>query len=754
MGFHLKPHYFSFHPLDISARHQLLTINISNRLILITFLAVALFPIYGVLTVEPLLQTQQQELINDAENQLGTCETKAFDEVPPEPFYEASDVTIEAARKLGQYISDASKDSKSTSKYPPSKVELFHKQANLLAIEALKEDENLLAFALAAPLASIAVVQFRDKVDNKSTTNHTFLQTYWRELGFAWNQTDGAQFWGAPFRDCGPLRGRWLWPFSVTVVVQNIKTVASAFIPADQDVCNDALEPIFGKKHSCDRETTFCLATESDTSSDSSSSPLSSSQLFIPRPKYACLCRDGFYIPNETFQGFTSDKIESDGSNFTCIPCPTGCSCDKNGMCIYGTDEEDDFLTESVLRASIGAILGCCFLCCFLIGLTVFRRRKCKIIATGMWTILETILLGILFLYSAVALHFLPATSTRCMLEPWLREFGFIICYGAIVLKLYRHLVEFRTRKAHRYVVRDLDLLRYLCAMIVAVLCYLAAFTALCFDYLDYSQLIWNVEMENVTTLNMCKPLKWDYVTQAGEMLILIFGIQLAYASRNSPIKGERQYLVASILVEFIVSTIYYVIRDWYLSEFNPTTLFLALFIRSQLTNTITMVLIFLPKLYFQHRQLLPSNQMDVSFRFPVYGFKGATESSHHHGLSGYAGICIGDPEIGDLTISEMSPEEIRAELKRLYTQLEYLKNKTLCQGNPHISKRRGGRKVAHRRFSLQALSAKHRRPPPSQEVEITEAEPSRTPEDSVCSAEGPTDTGTGGEMSGISTSK
>lgn len=135
---------------------------------------------------------------------------------------------------------------------------------------------------------------------------------------------------------------------------------------------------------SCDRETTFCLATESDTSSDSSSSssPLSSSQLFIPRPKYACLCRDGFYVPNETFQGFTSDKIESDGSNFTCIPCPTGCSCDRNGMCIYGTDEEDDFLTESVLRASIGAILGCCILCCFLIGLTVFRRRKCKVSLT------------------------------------------------------------------------------------------------------------------------------------------------------------------------------------------------------------------------------------------------------------------------------------------------------------------------------------------------------------------------------------
>lgn len=38
----------------------------------------------------------------------------------------------------------------------------------------------------------------------------------------------------------------------------------------------------------------------------------------------------------------------------------------------------------------------------------------------------------------------------------------------------------------------------------------------------------------------------------------------------------------------------------------------------------------------------------------------------------------------------------------RLYTQLEVLKNKTLRQDNPHISKRRGGRKPAHRRFSLQ----------------------------------------------------
>lgn len=76
----------------------------------------------------------------------------------------------------------------------------------------------------------------------------------------------------------------------------------------------------------------------------------------------------------------------------------------------------------------------------------------------------------------------------------------------------------------------------------------------------------------------------------------------------------ERQFLVASIVIEFIVSFSYYIIRDWYLSELNPTTLFLALFIRSQLTSTVTMVLLFLPKIYYHHKQVwLPGNTKIIS---------------------------------------------------------------------------------------------------------------------------------------------
>lgn len=98
------------------------------------------------------------------------------------------------------------------------------------------------------------------------------------------------------------------------------------------------------------------------------------------RPKYTCVCREGFYIPNETLQGFPSDKVEGEVGNYSCVLCPGECSmCDKVGSCIYGHEEPEEFLTESLLRASIGAVLGACVGCCLILAFIVFRTRKCKV---------------------------------------------------------------------------------------------------------------------------------------------------------------------------------------------------------------------------------------------------------------------------------------------------------------------------------------------------------------------------------------
>lgn len=89
MGFHLfNPHYFSFHTLKINntrQQHQILTSIVrSNRLFFALFFTLILLPIYGVITVEPPLQIKQQtsQDINSFHIQ---CESKALDDVPPDP---------------------------------------------------------------------------------------------------------------------------------------------------------------------------------------------------------------------------------------------------------------------------------------------------------------------------------------------------------------------------------------------------------------------------------------------------------------------------------------------------------------------------------------------------------------------------------------------------------------------------------------------------------------------------------------------
>ncbi|XP_030748253.1 probable G-protein coupled receptor 158 [Sitophilus oryzae] len=459
------------------------------------------------------------------------------------------------------------------------------------------------------------------------------------------------------------------------------------------------------------------------------------------RGSYRCVCRNGFYHPgattaNGTWRGISGRDLEAGTVVATgCQPCPENCreSCGTNGKCIA----RQDFYTKTIVLCvqlfGMGIVL--------VLSVVVFKLRKTKAIATGMWTILETILLGVFILYNTVVIRIFEPSIIQCLLEPWIREIGFIVCYGAIILKLYRHLIEFRTRKAHRWVVKDTDLLKYLLIMILSGLAYMAAYTAITLNFMqeNYS-LLYVGWTNNGEQFQSCKYLWWDYVTEAGEFAILVFGIHLAYASRTARTQfHERSFLCAAISLELAVSAIFYTVRAIVLHELHPNLVLIIYCIRTQLSQTILLVLIFLPKFWYQQKQVRSLGQ-EYSCRFPLDAFKDPTS---HRSLSGNNS----DVEMGEISIAEMSPDDIRAELKRLYLQLEMFKAKTICRDNPHISKRRGGWKAQHRRFSLQkkgsrekSLHARHKDKDKRKELEteVTEAEPSRTPEESVCSTEGP----------------
>lgn len=450
------------------------------------------------------------------------------------------------AQQLGNYLNSMS-DESIQKQHPEIKTKAIE-----IAEKALQEEPTVLATGIAAAFIPFAVVQFQDSVMRsaehweESQKKREFLSAYWRILGGAWNRTGNTEQWGLPFLDCGPLKHRWLWSYTATIQVARFKLVTALFVPADSDPCtqNEQLAlQIYGRErqHACNSETEICMPIRAAPGVEG---------LVARSDLFACDCRPGFI--REGTSSSSSDPYSSSNVNGTsstphgeCIPCHNSKSkkfsvCNSSlsqGGAEYNANLE--FLSEmqevaplsleSLMNATIGAIIGSCIVTSLGLGMVVYRKRKLKTIAMSMWTILETILCGIVIMYAAVMLHFFEASTLRCLLEPWLRELGFVICYGAITLKLNRHLIEFRTRKAHRCVVRDVDLLKYLCAMIVAVLCYLSAFTASSMDFVEHSQLD-GLRVDN----NLCRPLKWDYVTEAGEMVILLFGLYLSYISHNA----------------------------------------------------------------------------------------------------------------------------------------------------------------------------------------------------------------------------
>lgn len=60
-----------------------------------------------------------------------------------------------------------------------------------------------------------------------------------------------------------------------------------------------------------------------------------------------------------------------------------------------------------------------------------------------------------------------------------MRELGFGLFHGTLVIKLYRIQMEFQSRKAHRVLIRDQDLIKYLLIILVIIIGYLSAWTVL-----------------------------------------------------------------------------------------------------------------------------------------------------------------------------------------------------------------------------------------------------------------------------------
>uniref|UniRef100_A0AAN0LVY7 G-protein coupled receptor 3 n=1 Tax=Polyphagotarsonemus latus TaxID=1204166 RepID=A0AAN0LVY7_9ACAR len=668
-------------------------------------------------------------------------------------------INLSALPSFNQRVVPNPKSNNTSTDIPESMKE---KETNLKNLKNLLQNTN-------KPLIDIYSYSsdwyqvFSDYYSNNSNKNLTLIDyNNLKKTNYLITKVEQG-YWTVPYSDCSATK-TWLLSYSVPFFGLNklrnkIEFKGVVLISIDlssQDINQCSTEDtFFPKSHKCDRQTTECLPTKG---------------LGFRRGAYLCQCKPGYYIPNFTYTSsfhkndsinilskrhfFNGSIIESafvstyidpqhDPSlfpfHFQCLACPKDCSeCNSNQSCKVNY--------TGLLRIIILGVQSFCVTIVIILAATTFRLRRSKSFASSRWLILEALLFGCLLLYINVIIQYFEPKPLNCFIEPWFRELGFGFCYGSIIIKLYRIYAEFQTRKAHRVCVRDKDLLKYLCSIILIIIGYMAAWSALILDTINgYSNLITQSaeiyilqvgKTANNLKFYICKQLSWDYVTQSGELSFVFAGVYLSYCIRNarSELYREKWALSTCIYIEFFISSFFYILRNFFWYNFHPDYIYLMYFLRCQLTVSVILILVFGPKIFFRHSQKISKSTQNKSRFFTGQQARDRVpEAMKLHA----AILSNGEIDVSDINLSDMDPEDIRNELRRVYTQMQVLKNKTICKENPHISKRRGGRKSAHRRFSLQTFAhSKHihksMHHQHDHEQEITEV--SRTPEESTAS--------------------
>ncbi|XP_054851653.1 probable G-protein coupled receptor 179 [Eublepharis macularius] len=490
--------------------------------------------------------------------------------------------------------------------------------------------------------------------------------------------------WSPPFLECED--GRFLPNWMVTLsssfygLKPDLKPEFKGVVRMDVKIRNIDINQCtsgqgwFANTHQCDLNSTKCIPQEN--------------QGFI-LGRYLCPCKPGFYRASRPFSSSSSSNGWSGKSSsqyagqygtvdpgylLECRPCQEGCTtCIDDTPCLIKEDWS--------LRAAILAFQAFCMLAVFFSMLVSYHFRKSKRIRASGVILLETILFGSLLLYFPVFILYFKPSIFRCIVLRWVRMLGFAIVYGTITLKLYRVLKVFLSRTAQRvpYMTSG-RVLKMLALILLLVLWFLAAWTIGMLQNIEKNiPLVVRAQTPNGLQFYICDHDRWDYMMVVAEMLFLFWGSFLCYATRTVPSAfHEPRYMGIALHNELIVSAAFHVVRFLMVPSLHPDWTLLLFFIHTHITTTLTLALLFIPKFLHVGSPLreeiaaeVYEDELDMR-RSGSYLNSSITSAWSEHSLD---------------------PDDIRDELKKLYTQLEVHKTKKMTANNPHLQKKRSSKR-------------------------------------------------------------
>nr|QVK45731.1 G protein-coupled receptor [Proales similis] len=437
----------------------------------------------------------------------------------------------------------------------------------------------------------------------------------------------------------------WRQIISVPVVypdgrIRAVVALSSAFngyniTQCDEDDRNgtkDTSNP-FRNTHKCDRQTTRCVQRQ---------------QSGFHLDNYDCKCLKGFF----------KDK---NLSKYRCLPCAPGCrECHDSNPC-------KSFVPVEFKRVAL-IINMICVLFCLMLGLLTIYHIKLIVMNTANPKMLVLVLFGAMVAYCEIIPLCMKPSMVSCAISQILQLEGFVLTYGALVLKTWRECKLFYVRSVKTAQSSDHKLLKRLIFMFLLASIFLVIWLSRQTEKPRYEEWLGPDGLRYDT----CSITEWNLFSMAMQISIVVWGIVLSIQVRRASIAFKETKLVTwAIFNEGFVSCFIFIFNLLLYTKtikVSSYALFAVNFVRIHLTITVMLLLLFSYKIYYivqAKRKPLHFNQSNALVSSP--GSKeGEQKSTSCH----------------DETDKE---RQMRIEIQRLYRQIEEMRSLSMRIANPHL---------------------------------------------------------------------
>ncbi|XP_013200885.1 probable G-protein coupled receptor CG31760 [Amyelois transitella] len=481
-------------------------------------------------------------------------------------------------------------------------------------------------------------------------------------------------WWTYPYYNCEAKR--WLLSYTVPVAtIRGLKGIVSLDIDissleinqceviADEE--NDNQIYSFHGTHKCPNETTYCEYKPNREVTVRHSG--------WARGLYICRCRPGYYSINHpegfngslvevAYQEYQENRLDNWSEPYECLKCQPGCeTCRGPEPCLATYNWP--------FRISLLVISVSCAVMTVLLAIYTRHHRRVKVFRVASPVFLSITLLGCAIMYMEMAAIFPVLDRYSCIATKWTRHMGFCITYTALLMKTWRVSLTYRVKSAHKLKLTDKQLLQWMAPILLIMLVYLGTWTLSAPPDAEV------IKDNKGLKFKQCTYNWWDHSLAIGEILFLLWGVRVCYRVRHAEsLYNEARLISIAIYNIFTVNSMMIAFHLLILPQAGPDIKYLLGFIRTQLSTSTTVLLVFLPKVLRVVRGT--GDTWDSRARA-----RGVPASSSLNGI----GLVPDEPP--DLY---QENEELKEEVQKLAAQIEFMKIVQMEMHNRHLRPRVG----------------------------------------------------------------